>query len=173
MTRRTLFFGLPAFMLIVIVWNPSLAIGGNAGNSLIAYPGAKGLRRPGKAGQIERLSYHLDISYPATGMIDFISGKLQRAGWKPLSYDFFDPKTYPAGMRKWGYYLESLKHPVICIHTWIGDWKDDSGDVVRYTFFYKHRGCRTSDLSGIEVIGMYVPAAVARQIGELVQKDRR
>lgn len=173
MERRALFLCLLSLILIgAIVCTSGIAASRKAGNPLVVYPSAKGVQRSGKIGESEHLSYHVAVSYPATNVIDLISGKLQRAGWKPLAYNYFDPKTYAAGMRKWGYYLESLKHPDVCIHTWIGDWKDDSGDVVRYMFLYRGRGCGTSDLTEIKVIGLYVPAAAARQMRATVQRLR-
>jgi len=70
-----------------------------------------------------------------------------------------------------GGFLESLKHPDVCVHMWTGNWKNDSGDVVRYILRYKHQDCGTSDLTDLEVIGAYVPASAARETQQIIERS--
>jgi hypothetical protein len=150
-----------------------LAEGSEKTDALILYPGAKAVWS-GIVGETRQLRYHLDVRYPASNVIDRITAQLREADWEPLSYDFLNPGLPPSRLRNWdGGFLEGLNQPETCVHLWAGDWKDASGDIVRYMFRYRHHGCATSDLTDLEVIGVYVPATVARQAQQATEQSKK
>jgi len=174
MARRHIFVALS----LILVFCGSLrfyrlADGSEKTDALILYPDATGVWS-GRVGETRQLRYHLDVRYPASDVIDRISTKLREADWEPLTYDFLNPNLPPSRMRNWdGGFLEGLKQPETCVHLWAGDWKDASGDIVRYMFRYKHHGCGTSDLTDLEVIGVYMPATVARQTQQAIEQSKK
>jgi hypothetical protein len=126
------------------------------------YPDATSIRFETR-GSIDLLSYHVSSKFPATQVIDWISDKLQKTGWEPLKYDFLNPNLPSSHVTGWTYFLHGIKDPTVCVHQWLGDWKDASGNIVRYGFRYKQVGCSTLALTDLEVDGWYTPADVARQ----------
>lgn len=141
-------------------------------DALLSYPGATEVWS-GTVGQTGQLRYHVKSRYPARNVIDFISTRLREAGWKPLAYDFLNPTLPASRLMSWdGGFLESLKHRDVCVHMWTGNWNNASGDVVRYILQYKHRGCGTSDLTDLEVIGVYVPASVVRRTQHIIERSK-
>jgi len=167
----------PALLLFILlsagVCYHGLVSSAEKTDALISYPDATEVWS-GRVGETRQLRYHVNIRYPAINVIDFISRRLQEAGWKRLAYDFLNRDLPPSRLRNWdGGFLESLKHPEVCVHLWTDNWKNDSGDVVRYMLRYKQRGCGTSDLTDLEVIGVYVPAAVARQTQQFIEQSKK
>ena len=123
-------------------------------------------------GGTDQLSYHVDAKFPASNVIGWISQKLREAGWQPLAYDFLNPKIPSSQVRGWEEFLDGTSQPMSCIHQWLGNWKDASGDIVTYAFRYTQVGCSASELSDPEVVSnltdlqvaaIYSPAAVAQQ----------
>jgi hypothetical protein len=137
--------------------------------ALILYPDATAIRFD-KRGSIDLLSYHVSSKFPATPVIEWISDKLQKAGWEPLKYDFLNPELPSSHMTGWTYFLHGIKDPTVCVHQWLGDWKDASGNIVRYGFRYKQVGCGTLALTDLEVDGWYTPADAARQVQKLAKR---
>jgi hypothetical protein len=143
--------------------------------ALILSPGSTGVRFD-EQGNTARLSYHVSSKFPATSVIDWISDQLQKAGWKPLKYDFLNPNSPSSHVTGWPYQLDGTKNPALCVHQWLGDWRDPSGNIVRYGFRYKQLGCSTLALTDLEVTGWYTPADVVRQMQQLsdkLKKDRQ
>ena len=137
--------------------------------ALMLYPDATAVRFD-KLGSLDRLGYHVSSKFPATPVIDWISDKLQKTGWEPLKYDFLNPELPSSQVTGWTYFLHSTKDPTVCVHQWLGDWKDASGDIVRYGFRYKQVGCSTLALTDLEVNVWYTPANVARQTQSAIAK---
>lgn len=84
----------------------------------------------------------------------------------------------PVQVRTWNYYLDdSLQRrgrPEECVHLWIGDWQDPSGNVVLYYLHYDgNRDCRTEELTDLVVTGLYMPAAAARYVQKMLAQPRK
>ena len=139
--------------------------------ALILYPDATAIKFDERGGA-DRLSYHVNSKYPATPVIELISNKLQEAGWKPLKYDVLNPHIPSSHVKGWQEFLQGTKEPT-CIHQWLGDWKDPSGNIVRYGFRYKHPECSTLTLTDLEVNAWYTTAAVVRQTLQGVEKFKK
>ena len=52
-------------------------------------------------------------------------------------------------MTGWTYFLDGTKDPTQCVHQWLGDWKDPSGNIVTYGFRYEQLSCSTVALRQI------------------------
>jgi hypothetical protein len=112
-----------------------------------------------------QLTYHVEETFPASSVIGYISYKLQKQGWQPQTHDFLNLELQTSQVRGWGEILEGPRIPGDCVHRWIGDWKDRSGNIVRYTFRYREgkRRC-TSNPVDLEVNVTYVPVSAAERL---------
>lgn len=136
---------------------------------LITLPGAKEAKFT-NSGETKRLRYHMKASYPAIQVIDSISSRLREMGWTPLDADFLNPGLPASQLRNWsGGFAESVNHPEICVYLWQGDWRDQSGDILRYAFRYKGVRCDTTELTDLEVNATYIPSTVVLTIKETIE----
>jgi len=177
MARRRIFVHLPIFITCFATLCCSSLVGGSEqADVFVVYPNATRVWS-GPVGDTTQLRYHLDAPYPASNVISWIAARLQKANWTALANDFLNPDLSPSRMRNWdGGFLEGLKDPGICVHMWTGDWKDPNGNIVRYIFRYRHRGCDTLDLTELEVTVIYMPATVVHRIQKVIgqsKKERR
>lgn len=140
--------------------------------ALILYPGATDIRFD-ERGSTGRLSYRVSSKFPATPVIELISHKLQKAGWEPMKYDFLNPSLPSSHMTGWTYFLDGTKDPTQCVHQWLGDWKDPSGNIVTYGFRYEQLSCSTVALADLQVGAWYTPADVARQWPQALEKWKK
>ncbi len=125
-----------------------------------------------KRGLSDQLTYRVRAKFPASTVIGRISQKLRERGWNALAYDFLGPGSTPSQMRVWQERLAGTTKPWACLQQWIGDWKDSSGNIVRYAFRYRQR-CGSRDSSGLEVIALYYPEAAVRQMQNASEAYRK
>src|ERR1700687_1291084 len=125
--RRTLLAFLPCFMICAGLYNAGQQVeAAERPAALILYPDATAIKFD-ERGSAARLSYHVNSKYPATPVIELISNKLQKDGWKPLKYNFMKPHLPSSHITGWQEFLRGIKEPTpICVHQWLGDWKDPS-----------------------------------------------
>jgi hypothetical protein len=143
--------------------------------ALIMYPSGTAVSTHTLGGTKE-LTYDVVAKYPASGVITWISQKLQKDGWEPLPYDSLEPDLSSSHVTGWQHFLDGTKKPILCVHQWLGDWKDAAGDVVTYAFRYTQPKCETSDLTDLEVSAIYSPEAVVqngRQMFEQFKKEHK
>jgi hypothetical protein len=161
-----------AFLLFIAICaslRGGLVIAAEPSDALLTSPNATNVWT-GTVGWSDQLTYHVDAKFPAAEVIDSISHKLQKAGWEPLKYDFLDPALPSSQVSGWQEFPHGIKDPKLCVHQWLGDWKDAAGNIVRYTFRYKHPGCDTSDLKDLEVSAAYVRAAAVQQARQMFKQ---
>lgn len=139
--------------------------------ALTLYPGATDVRFD--EGNAVRVSYHVNSKFPAAPVLGWVSENLRKQGWKPLKYDFLNPSSLSSQVTGWEEIMAGINEPGICVHQWLGSWKDPSGDIVTYGFRYKSRGCSTSDLTDLEVNGWYASSDVARQTQQVLEKLKK
>jgi hypothetical protein len=125
-----------------------------------------------KRGLSDQVTYRVRAKFPASTVIRRISQKLRERGWNALAYDFLGPGSTPSQMRVWQERLTATTKPWVCLRQWIGDWKDSSGDIVRYAFRYRQR-CGSHDSSDLEIEALYYPEAAARQMQNAFQAYRK
>lgn len=140
--------------------------------ALIVYPGSTDVRT-GTRGQMDQLSYDVLAKFPASHVIIWISHKLEKAGWEPLKYDFLNPGLQSSQVTGWTYFWDGRKEPVLCVHQWLGQWKDAAGNFVDYGFRYKQSDCGTSDLTDLEVNAEYIPAVAFRQEQQMLEEWKK
>lgn len=135
-------------------------------SALLLYPKASNVSS-GRNGN--DLTYHVNVKYPASDFIGWISNRLQELGWEPLKEDFLNPGLPTSQVRGWLEFVDERKKPEL-IHQWIGDWKDSSGNIVRYALRYRKPGYGTSDLTDLEVIASYDSASTVRKLQRSVER---
>jgi len=141
-------------------------------DAFLTYPNAANVWT-GSVGSTDQLTYDVVAKYQASHVIGWISRKLQKAGWEPLVYDFLNPGLPSSRVTGWQEFLDGTKDPTLCVHQWIGDWKDAAGNIVRYLFRYTQLECGTSDLTDLAVSAVYVPAAAARQAEQMFGQQEK
>jgi hypothetical protein len=141
-------------------------------DALLLYPGAKEVSS-GKRGGTDQLTYHVKERLPASGVIDWISAELRSQNWKPLPYDSLEPNnaSVASQVRGWHPFIDSTG--LGCVQQWLGDWRDSSGNVVRYVFRYKlPKGC-APESDDLEVLAVYIPAPFVKQGQEDFKKFKQ
>jgi hypothetical protein len=168
-------FGAPtmrqAFLTLALLVMICVSVAGIRSNAALAaenrgalfiYPGATEIWR-GKRGASDQLSYHVDVKYPAPGVIDWVSNNLEKAGWRMLDYDFLNPNISPRLVRSWGMFVKGVDRPRICERVWHGYWRNASGDLAVYYFRYS-TPCGSSSFTDLEVLAGQYPKQLAEQI---------
>jgi hypothetical protein len=139
---------------------------------LLVYPRATAVSYNSDATS-KRVAYHVEIKFPGSGVIGWISYTLQNEGWQPLPYDFSNPQLPSSNVTGWVEQLYGPKVPGNCAHVWMGDWSNASGDIVHYDFRYKQGKNCTVDATHLDVNAFYVPATVAQESRKLLQEHIR
>lgn len=89
-----------------------------------------------RGGNNPYLSFTINDPYPATKTLDFIAGKLERAGWKKLNYDLMNPEFPSSHTKGWSplreHYDHKYKH-----YTWMADWINDKDETLRLILEYR------------------------------------
>jgi hypothetical protein len=170
--RSTIFFLLFA-VVVGSLYQTCLAWAGGREHSdaLLVYPCAKQISWA-KLGGTDQLTYHVKTRLPASDVIDWISAKLWDQNWRPLPYDSLEPNnaSVASQVRGWHPFLYFTSTGLGCVQQWMGDWKDSSGNVVRYAFRYKlPKGC-APDSDDLEVFADYIPAPLVKQAREAFKK---
>lgn len=137
-------------------------------SALLLYPNATDVWS-GERGGSDQLAYHVHAKFPASGVIGWICYKLQEAGWEALTYDFLNPNLPSSRVQGWQQFPAGLKNRELCVHLWLGSWKDVSGNIVTYAFRYK-QPCSASNPNDLEVVAGYYPAIVARQLHDSAEQ---
>jgi hypothetical protein len=110
-----------------------------------------------------QVSYSVSVKYPARDVIDWLSNELKQNGWKPLDYDFLDPKIKLSHVTGWTSFIDSRTPVEYQIHQWLGNWQDASGGVVRYQLRYEYPKRSQPELSVLKVSAVYISPELARE----------
>lgn len=132
-------------------------------DSLVVVPGAKEIRFDKLFGT-DQLTYSLTTEFPAQDFITVIKEKLKSRGWLPMEYYFFNPGTPTAHVRGWTKFQDYSKEHPEQVHQWVGDWKNDKGEVVTYALSYRYRSDKLPDLRTLSVTAVYFPKDTVDQI---------
>jgi hypothetical protein len=138
-------------------------------DALISYPGAKDVKFFEQNGTTQ-LIYEVEAKFPASGLIGRISYELEEKGWQALTYDYLNPDLPSSQVQGWTKFIDATKPTEQIVHQWLGDWKDDSENIVRYAFRYGYPKDGAPNLTDLEVSAIYIPAALAKQGQEAVGK---
>jgi len=145
--------------------------------ALIEYPNASEVSYS-KVGSTDQVSYHVQEKFPGSHVIGFIASGLRKAGWTASSMDFMNPDSDPSVLRKWTESIDGRKGPYMCVQSWIGQWKDGSGNIVEYIYRYqspihdRDPLCTgdTSTLTDLKVDGIYWTASAVQQTVQIFEK---
>ncbi len=133
---------------------------------LIVASGAINVKRTRFNGR-NQLLYTVKAEYPADALLSDIKSQLDQQGWKPLKEDFLNPGLPSSHERGWQFFLDDTTNPKTSVRSWDADWENATHDIVVYSFVYRCPGdacASTLNLHDLQVIGIYIPAALAKQM---------
>jgi hypothetical protein len=174
LSLKAIFLLLAAVCTSIFLGPRGLATASEYPDALLLYPGAKEVWRGRRAGT-DQLTYHVKERLPASGVIDWISAKLWDQNWRPLPYDALEPNDAVGAsqLRGWHPLIDATGSTRYCVQQWLGDWKDRSGNIVRYAFHYKlSRDCAPNS-DDLEVSAVYVPAPLVKQMREAFKRFKQ
>ncbi len=111
------------------------------------------------------MRYEVSAAYPATAAVDEIKSILTDAGWKVSVKEMLNPGVLtPEG---WSKYRDEPEGRVEIIKHWIGDWTNESGNILRYAFMYRNLANEPENFNRLEVRIIEIPRDVAVRAGEI------
>lgn len=137
--------------------------------SLMVYSGATDVKYFKYEGT-DQLSYRVNVQFPASGVIGWLSFKLEEKGWEPLTHDYLNPHLSSSHVKGWEKFVDATKPNEYIVHQWLADWKDRSENIVRYAFHYRYPKGENPNLKDLEVSAVYTPAPLAKQSLEAARK---
>jgi hypothetical protein len=90
-------------------------------------------RSDGKAAAVE---YRMSAPYPAEGFLAKVVARMEQRGWKSTETDLLNPTIPSSNVRGWTSYVDGRVSPHVGVHQWLGDWRNQEGDVVSYALRY-------------------------------------
>lgn len=144
----------------------------NFPDALILLPNATNVKYYEIYGSLQ-LIYKMKADYPAADVIEAISAKLKQDKWEVLKQDFLNPGISSSHVSGWSSYKDARKKPTQTVHQWLGDWENESGDILRYGFTYQYENNEHKDLTNLTVIAIFIPAPLAKQGREIVNEYRK
>lgn len=123
-----------------------------------------------------QVSYNVKICFPAAAFIDKMVKAMSQREWKRLEFDHNNPEIKLNHAKKpaeWSYFIDASKKTQEDVWQWIDDWKDSSGNIIRYLLMY--RTARESNLKEqryfkrpekceLKVVTIYIPAELEHAV---------
>jgi hypothetical protein len=100
--------------------------------------------------------YVMQQEFPAADLLKQIESQMKRQGLSPVRRDLFNPTQDNSHSRGWANFVDRDDSTVFL---WIGDWKADSGDQVRYELRYRVRKGDKTARTRLDVYAMHIDAA--------------
>jgi len=141
-------------------------------DALISLPGAKDVRYYQLGGTFH-LEYDIVCKYPAMEVIKTISDKLAENAWKPLREDYLNPGLPSSHVTGWTSFGDISVKPEREIHQWLANWENEKGEVITYGLIYQYERGKAKDLDNLEVIVIFAPAKIAKQMREWALEDSK
>ena len=76
------------------------------------------------------------MPFPASALLLAVRSELERTGWKALPADWLNPTMTSSQVRGWTSFEDDTVKPGREVHLWLGQWQNQSGDVVAYSLRY-------------------------------------
>jgi hypothetical protein len=116
-----------------------------------------------------QLTYNVEESYPAADVLAFISDGLRRKRWKPLLYDFWNPKIPSSHVTGWTEFDDATAMPHQRVCQWMAQWENHEHDIVSYAlqYMYPRQDAKLEPehhMRTLQVTAIYIPAKIAAQI---------
>jgi hypothetical protein len=125
--------------------------------AFVVVPGAVDVTHYDLEGGRKRLSYRLEVEYPAQNVLDTIQRQLKQRGWVPLPHDYFNPGLKSSVVRGWDYYEDHATQSTTSVRVWQADWRHKS-ELMTYRLEYRcpDAGCAsTRNLHEVRIIAIY------------------
>ena len=110
------------------------------------------------------VTYNLKVDYPATGVIQEITSKLAKEGYKPLKESFLNPGIPSSMERGWSEYTDATKDPKRTVHQWNTDWSNSDGEIVSYMISYEYSEGKEKNMVDLEVSSIHMKGNLAQNI---------
>jgi hypothetical protein len=149
--------------------------GGSLPDFFVVAPRATGVKQSVFQGH-DQIIYHVQVDYPADNVLDEINGRLKQPGWEPLKEDFLNPGLPTTQVRGWTYFVDSTKKPSTSVHSWNGEWQNNSHDILNYILTYEcpEELCSSSaNLHDLRVVAIRIPADLAKRMQDSIPHDER
>ena len=123
-----------------------------------------------REGGVAAVDYEMTAQYPADQFLAEVDGRLKAAGWQAQEMDFLNPTIRTSNARGWTAFVDARQTPHIAVHQWLGDWRNQKGDVVSYGLRYTTRAADSPnapsvpDNAALHVTAFLIPAAQAEQM---------
>ncbi len=142
--------------------------------ALIVLPHAKDVNYSSHAGN-QQVRYDLTEKYPAKHILEQISDKLTKQGWKPLQDDFQNPGHPSSHVTGWTYFTDATRKPEQAVRRWHAQWSNTDGDIINYDLEYRWpwlvtgkpidpKDLFTPNTDRLQVYGTHIPAKLAKRI---------
>lgn len=138
-------------------------------SALLVYRHAMGVKYR-RVGEADRVSYRVRAQFPASGVIGWISYRLDQEGWQASTRDLLNPDLPSSEVGGWERAIDATTPTEFWVRGWVGTWKDKAGNAVRYSFSYRYPKNGPADLANLHVMGEYFPARVVRLQEEAIKE---
>ena len=126
---------------------------------------AKNVQRRERGG-IQEVTYEIDAPYPASSFLCELTQDLDQRQWRGLRMDALNPGTESSLVRGWGDHGNASRTPQTHVHGWMGQWRNQTGDLVTYGLRYEYLASAKPELTKLQVFGLIWPANLVRaQLG--------
>jgi hypothetical protein len=82
------------------------------------------------------VEYEIKAPYPADAFLAQVADRLSDRGWRVMERDLLNPTIPTSNVRGWTAFIDSRVSPQMVVHQWLGDWRNQQGDVVSYALRY-------------------------------------
>jgi hypothetical protein len=114
-----------------------------------------------KSETTDQVSYRVLVAYPADSVLSCISKELSQKGWQALKEDFWNPGIPSSHVRGWTQFADTSVQPQANVDQWLGQWKNQTGDVLWYSLQYRYP---PGDRNHLTVAAGFIPAGTANKI---------
>jgi hypothetical protein len=136
--------------------------------ALIVCPGAKQTNWV-KFEATDQLSYQIEVEYPASSIVSYISAQLKEKGWRPLQEDYWNPGLPSSHVRGWTQFVDATVHPEATVDAWVAQWENETGDLVWYYLAYRYP---PGDRHTLAVNAGLIPANIAKKMTKTPQPQK-
>jgi len=123
--------------------------------ALTPYQGATGISFR-EFGGADHVTYHVNTKFPAAELIERISDKLAKEGWKGSQHDELNPGGYSGDIAVWKQRILGSGQKERCAEDWICDWRNAPGDFLRITLSTTVQ-CLTLDRTWFLLVNAILP----------------
>ena len=144
---------------------------GNYSDSLILVPAAQNIRYTKLYGT-DQILYEIRAEYPAKPVLEEITKKLEKKGWKALPEDYLNPGLSSSHVIGWTDFIDGTKSPERKVHQWLAQWASENGDILWCTLRYSYPRNASPNLKDLTVSEVFIPAKIAKEEKEQILQEQ-